>query len=279
MKIRHRIVFNKKSISLEFLNFLKERKVKFSDDGTDLIVVYIFEEDEWKNELFQFLQKEEIPSITECIYSKAEMEKASWFSIRSKFRWEYPQPEDCFNFVNITYDSMNYCNICGYGLKQKEEFRINKSPKWGKRNFLMLNWVEDELFISNKARDIMDNDGIKGYKVYDVINHRTNKPIENINQIYIEEVIQPGLINEEQSIEEVLRCKKCGSVKYIYTGRGFTYKKDIFEGLNTDIVKTTEMFGGGLICARRIFISRNFYKLLISNSLDKDLVFEPITIV
>lgn len=279
MKVRHRIVFNKESISLEFLNFLREKKAKFSDDGTNLVVVYLIEEDEWKDELYQFLKKEHTPSKIESIYSKEEMEKANWYRVRSKFRWEYPQPEDCSNYVYITYDSTNYCDVCGYGLRQKADFRIKKNPKWGKRNFLMLNWVEDELFISNKAKEIISNSDIKGYKIYDVINNKTYKPIDDIQQIYIDEVLQPGLINEEQSIKEVLRCHKCGYVKYIYTGRGFTYKKDVFEGLNVDIVKSSEMFGDGLMCARLIFISKNLYKLLISNSLDKDLVFEPIAIV
>lgn len=282
MKIRHRICFNKKSISSEFLNFLKEKKAKFSEvktDLADLVVVYLIEEDEWKDELKQFLQKDEIISIPESIYSKAEMEKASWFRIRSKFRWEYPQPEDCSNYIHITYDSTNYCESCGYGSRQKEEFRIKKNPKWGKRNFLMLNWVEDELFISNKSKEIIRNADIKGYKIYDVINHRTDKPLDDINQIYIEEVLQSGLVNEEQSIKEIIKCHKCGSVKYIYTGRGFTYKKDVFEDLNVDIVKSYEMFGDGLMCARLVFISKNLYKLLTLNSLDKDLVFEPIAIV
>lgn len=207
------------------------------------------------------------------------MEKATWFSVRSKYRWEYPQPEDYFNYIHITYDSMNYCDSCGYGARQKGEFRIKKNPKWGKRNFLMLNWVEDELFISNKVKEIIGNTDIRGCKIYDVINHKTNKPADDIHQIYIEGLLQPGLINEEQSIKEVLRCHKCGSVKYIYTGRGFTYKKDIFEGLNTNIIKSYEMFGCGHMCARLMFISKKLYNLLTSNSLDKDLEFEPINVV
>jgi len=121
MKIRHRIAFNKRRISPKFLNFLREKKAKFYDDGTDIVVVYLIEEDEWKNELIKFLRKDGIPSIPECIYTKAEMENASWYRIRSKFRWEYPQPEDCFDYRHITYDSTNYCECCGHGLKQKAQ--------------------------------------------------------------------------------------------------------------------------------------------------------------
>jgi len=83
-----------------------------------------------------------------------------------------------------------------------------------------------------------------------------------LGQLYPDgDILQPGLINEEQSIEEVLKCRKCGSVKYIYTGRGFTYKKNVFEGLNVDIIKSSEMFGPGLICDRLIFISKKCINL------------------
>jgi len=40
------------------LNFLREKKAKFYDDGTDIVVVYLIEEDEWKNELIRFLNGE-----------------------------------------------------------------------------------------------------------------------------------------------------------------------------------------------------------------------------
>lgn len=68
-------------------------------------------------------------------------------------------------------------------------------------------------------------------------------------------------------------------MKYIYTGRGFTYKKEAFEGLKSDIVKTFETFGAGRMCARTVFISKEFYKLLVINKWDKDLAFEPIALV
>ena len=51
MRIRHRLVFNKRRISIDFMNFLELRNAVFSDDGSDLIVVYIYEEDEFNNRM------------------------------------------------------------------------------------------------------------------------------------------------------------------------------------------------------------------------------------
>lgn len=279
MKIRHRLVFDKKSINPGFLNFLESKNAVFSDAGKDMVVVYIFEKEEWKDDLYDFMRKEKTTSIVESVYSKQEYEQATWLSIRSKFRWEYPQPEDASDYINITYDSRNYCSSCGCGLKQKEEFRVNKTPKWGKRNFLMLNWVYDELFISSMAKDIIQNTALKGYQVFDVINHRKRIPIDNMYQLYVEGILPSGLTNKEQSVKEYRNCRTCGSEKYIGSGRGLTFRKEIFEGINTDLIRTSETFGEGLICSRKILVSKAFYTTIKNNKIDRDLVFEPIQLI
>lgn len=276
MKIRHRLVFDKNRISTKFMDFLKEHKESILEDESDLVVAYIFEEDEWKDEFLNFLKKEEVSTMVDCIYSKEEIKKSTWFTIRPKYRWEYPQPEEYSGYMSTTYDDSGFCNECGCDLRQREEFRVKKIPKWGKRNFLMLNWVEDELFVSDKVVETINESGIRGYQIYDVLNYKNNKLIENMKQIHVNEIIEPALVNIQQSVKEVIKCKKCGSVKYIGSGRGLTFSKDVFEKIDTDIVKSSETFGDGHMCARLIIISKNIYNLIVSNSLDKDVEFEPI---
>ena len=247
MKVRHRIVFNNKGISAEFLSYLKAKDARFDDDGTDLVVAYLYEEDEWRESLYWFLRKEGVPTLVEPVYSNEELESASWFKIRSKYRWEYPQPEDNMSYKNTTYDSSHYCNNCGCGLKQKREFRVNKNPQWGKRNFLMLNWIEDELFINNVVKDKLEQANSKGYELCDVINDKKNIPVINMKQMIVRKILKPGFDKVNESVREIITCKKCGCIKYIYSGRGLAYKKDVFEGIDDDIVKSTEIFGAGHI--------------------------------
>jgi hypothetical protein len=256
--------------------FLKEHKASILGDETDLVVAYIFEEDAWKDEFFTFLKKERVSSMVDCFYSKEEIRKSAWFTIRPKYRWEYPQPEVSSGYKNTTYCSSNFCIGCGCGLRQKEEFIVKKIPKWGKRNFLMLNWIEDELFVSEKVVETFKENGIKGYQIYDVLNSKNNKPIENIKQVYVKESLEPALVNLQQSVKEVIKCNKCGSIKYIGSGKGLTFKNDVFEKLDTDIIKSAEKFGDGHMCARLIIISKKAHDLLVSNSLDKDVKLEPI---
>lgn len=279
MKIRHRIAYNKDLVSKKFIEFLKEKNAKFEKTNSYIGVAYLCEEDEWKDDLYRVLQKEKVTSLIDIIYTKEEFEKAQWYSMRSKFRFEYPQPEDAFDYRNQTYDNSRYCSSCGCGLRQVEGFRINKAPKWGKRHFLMLNWIEDELFIDTIAQEYIISEKITGLEILDVINNKKNTTFEDIHQIYIENVLDPSLVNMELSVKEVLNCRSCGKVKYIYSGRGLSFKKDTFQGLDHDIVKSFETFGSGHMCARIIIVSKKFYQVLKKNKLDKDLEFEPITLI
>ncbi|WP_054750468.1 hypothetical protein, partial [Ruminiclostridium josui] len=251
---------------------------KFEDTNSFIGVAYIFEDDEWIDELYSYYQKEKITPIIDAIYTKEEYEKAQWYSILSKFRFEYPQPEDDSAYKGITYNNSKFCSSCGCGLVQKDSFRIVKAPKWGKRHFLMLNWVEDELFISSFAKDLLVRNSISGLRFLDVINHKKNIPFDDIYQIYIENELEPGLLELKQSVKEVRNCSICGKAKYIYSGKGLTFRKEIFSNINSDIVRTHESFGDGHICARKIIISKKLYQLIKNSNLGKDLDFEPIVL-
>lgn len=51
MKIRHRIAFNKEKVSKTFIDFLKDKKAKFEKTSSYIGVAYIFEDDDYLNEL------------------------------------------------------------------------------------------------------------------------------------------------------------------------------------------------------------------------------------
>ncbi len=277
MQIRHRIVYSKNSVSKRFIRFLEDRNATIEDHGSGLIIAYIEEDEKWKSELFQHLDNEGKSSMIELIFTKQEMEESEWFTIRSKFRWEYPQPEE--SYMELTYDLKQYCSSCGSGSKQKDYFRVKKETKWGQRNFLMLNWVEDELFISDKMSNILKTEELRGYSILDVYQSKKEIPLQHIKQLCVQRILQPGLINLEESVDTTLRCRECGSVRYICTGRQLAFEKEVFQDANLDIMKTAEVFGSGLICARKIIISKKFYEVLRDNKLARGLEIEPIKLV
>ena len=279
MKIRHRIIIDRENVSGAFISFLKDKNAIFDKSTSVLAVVYIYEEDAWKDELYKFYQSELTTPITDVIYSKEEYDNAEWLSIRSKFRFEYPQPEEDSEYIYLTYNSSKYCTSCGSELEQRESFRVNKSPKWAKRHFLMLNWIDDELFLDSCAKECISSNAVSGLKFLNVINHKKNSIFEDFYQIYVEHELEPGMINLEESVKEYRNCVSCGGIKYIYSGKGLTFRKDIFEDVTYDIIKTKEAFGEGLCCDKKIVISKKLYQVIKDNGLDKGLEFEPIQLV
>lgn len=279
MRIRHRYTFRADNKSnREIINFLDKRKIKYRvTSGIPILIFKIYEDEENWCSIDKLMRKHEYNPISECVYTKKELDNAAWLRIRSKYRWEYPQPED--EYKSITYDDSEFCNKCGCGLTQKSNFKVKKSPSWGKKNFLMLNWIEDELFVSGRTAEVLENSELKGFNLLDVLYSKKNIPIDNMKQILVKEILKPGMIIGDEYIEKEIVCNQCNCNKFISRSRGIYYKKDVFKEIDVDIIKSDEMFGDGYAAQRDIIVSNAFYKLVIENGLDKSLAFEPINLI
>ncbi len=275
MKIKHHYTFRDDEV--EITEFLRNKNIKFKESRRT-ITTEICEDDIYWDNIKTLMAQYNIPNIVDIIYSNDEIQNASWFDIRSKWRWEYPQPDSASEYEHATYSNDGYCEKCGSGLVQKDYFRIRKEPQWGKRSFLMLNWIEDELFVNNEVTTALAKCHINGYELYDVKNKKDNKTVENIKQMYVKEIINPGLLKINDTIRREITCPLCGTKKYIINGKGFVYKKECFQDVSVDIAKSSEFFGDGCLCARAILVSKKFYNAIKDSSLDKDLIFIPLTL-
>ena len=103
--------------------------------------------------------------------------------------------------------------------------------------------------------------------------------LEDTYQMIIHNRLNPGLITERRSIDDIYVCAECGVPKYHPTGMGMlAFKKEIFEGA-PDVVKTAEIFGWGHAAPTEIIVSQKVYQTITKNRLDRSLVFEPIELV
>ncbi|MFB7138923.1 hypothetical protein ACFCYN_04585 [Gottfriedia sp. NPDC056225] len=143
----------------------------------------------------------------------------------------------------------------------------------------MLNWIEDELFISSKAKDKLQKSTLKGIHFCDVKRAKDNEIFEDVYQLHIKEQLSPGMIEDNEPIAITILCHKCGGTKFIHSGKGFKYHNSVIENVDVDIIKSSEAFGDGHMCARIIFVSQDFYQFLKKNKLDRNLEFEPILLV
>ena len=242
-------------------------------------IVTIFELSETNihfHSVYEYLLKHNIKPISiEVSFSRKEIEEAEWLSVRSTWRPGYPQPQYDMQYRNTTYDSSEFCEECGNGLLQRDNFTLKKEPDWGTRNFFMANWVQDELFASDKAVSILQDSGVRGFSYNDVLDP-SRRIMRNVKQIYIMNYLSKGL--HYNSIRKEILCPKCNSKKYFLRPGFIEYDKKVFSNVEFDILKTKEKFGE-ITCISLIIITQKLYKTFCEHKLDRGLAFTPIKLI
>ena len=278
MRIRHRYGFSTED--RQIIRFLKRHDIPFQQDELTITIV-IFEDDDKFTSINEFFEKKDVVDVVEAVYDKSELEAADWLTIKSGWWSQYPQPEEAMGYMFTTYDASMYCPgingeySCGKGLVQKKPFVIKKRPNWGPRNFMMLNWVPDELFVSAKAATILRESKLRGFSLWDVLG-KSQKPYDSVKQLKVENCIPKSVI--QTSIKERFVCPNCGFEKFIPVVGPMKFNKSAFTNIDYDIVKTEDKFGD-VGCDSMILVSHSFYDTIVKNKIGKGLVFEPVEIV
>ena len=245
--------------------------------GEILSAVDISENDPHWEELSRLIKLENNTYLSEKKFSKKELWEAERLIMRSQWHYDYPQPEN--RYTELTYSKEQSCSNCGVGLVQQDSFRFKRTPKWGRRNFCLTNWVYDEFFVSPKAKELLESSNLKGSSFLNVLNKSGNEVLADIYQMQIPYILQEALETSSDGIKKISKCPLCGKRKFLGNGRGqYILRKEAF--LNApDFVKSAEQFGSGLIASRLILVSHGAYKLIVENKLDSSLVFEPIRLI
>lgn len=277
MEINRHICFRAKE-QPQFVSFLEANRIKY-EAGDIISTVDICESAPCWEEVSVYLERYNISSLASTVFSLEELETAQWLRIRSQWRCGYPQPESKFGYQEVTYTSKNYCSACGAGLKQVDAFRLKADPKWGKRHFMMLNWVEDELFVSDEAKEILEHEKVAGISFLKVKNKTGKEFRTNCHQISVHNTLNEGLLPADSAIRDIQICSQCGAHMYQPSGIGImAYRKEVFDNAS-DVVKSGELFGWGHYSARYIYISQRIYQIIKNNALDRNLSFEPLLLL
>jgi len=259
MDVRHRISFQHSDVAA--FNFfsklgLKKTEIRMKTDKSTIFD--IGENDKRWSDISKFLQ--EHPHIYDfqhrTEYTKAELDAADFYEIGILWEFEYPQPDDDFEYTSITYDSSNYCKKCGAGLKQIEPFSIKKSPKWGKRNIVQLFWIHDEYFVSGSLKSKIEAES-------EILNFRSvnkykkkgeSEPFDDIFQIDIAQTVDLHMPKDSAHSH----CAVCNRKKYVPITRDFFHRpqKDDFT-----IAHSLQTFGSGYSAYHAVLISKDIYNL------------------
>lgn len=247
--------------------------------SSPIVVFDILESSPHWPEIQRMVEAPNITALTDTIFSKQELSSASWLQMRSKWNNGYPQPEDAFRYQDITYAPNSYCPVCNSGLRQVAPFRLRATPKWGKRHFMSLNWVPDELFVDDIARNILDDKQYTGIHFSEVHNKSGTVTLPGVFQLCVEAITQPGFIEGRDDLHEVTVCSVCGRKRMHPNGRGMhAFCTEAFENM-PDVCKSMEYFGWGHGSDRLIFVRQSVYRTIMDNHIGNSLVFEPILLV
>ena len=151
--------------------------------------------------------------MVETSFSKAELGQARFLAMYPLAHHGYPQPEDDFEFMSVTYDPDLYCKSCCVGLRQRAPFLMRNEPRWGKKSILQLNWVFDEYFTKPDAWEKVFKPA--GISCRPVLHARSKKILETVVQLQITKSAELYL-----SAVPFELCKTCGSKKFARVTRG-----------------------------------------------------------
>jgi len=215
------------------------------------------------------------------------MALTAWFVASATGQFGYPQPVD--EYESLTYS--DGCLRCGISGEQRAPFRFLSEPKARHSDFLQLNWLFDELFVTPSVRDELQQSALTGFDFLPALRHRTGEPLQGRVQLRIQTILPPALDpstlqpvtcrphNEEwtessQRFEDAARA--AGSMRYPpdhpYCGRVKYHRPpstlpnvaaSAFEGA-PDIAKSNEWFGSGGAAHRLIICSERFVELVKS---------------
>ncbi|MBR3815314.1 MAG: hypothetical protein IKJ27_01160 [Clostridia bacterium] len=262
----------------ELIDYLNANGIFYEPVSIGSTVLDILESSPHWNYISKIVEHKKLPYSSETFFTKEELNNAEWLRIRSKWRFGYPQPELTFIKDGTTYCYDNKCSECGSGEVQREPFKIKKVPKWGKRFFGELNWIGDELFVNDKAKEALLENGIKGISFMDVLSKNGKEVLPDIHQLVIPNTLDGGLMAGCRAISESQLCSKCRVTKYLSSGIGMLhFKKEVFEN-QPDIVKTGEIFGSMHYAAKLIIVRQKVYKMIVDNKMERGLVFSPIVL-
>jgi len=198
-----------------------------------------------------------------AVFSKEEILKADYCIVTGGYDGGYPMPDDGFGYVELTYDTKDYCSHCGIGLVQKDAFRLKKAPK---HKIFGLTWVWDELFVQlDIYRNIFEPLGIK---CREVKLFKGDKVIPNIVQLVIPNTDETLDLHEYSS----QTCPVCGGIRYGIKAQGF---HPIQQHPLSHLYRSKEYFGDGAAADRKIFISGELRDILIKEKIMRYYWFEP----
>lgn len=210
------------------------------------------------------------------VYSKKEIESAELLYAIQNAYCGYPQPDDDFGYIKVSYDLNSGCPNCSHGLLQNRPLRTLK-PKMGSNDIAALHW-EYEFIITSRLKNIIEQEGLTGCEFWPVIDHRKNIDRDDVYQLYIAGRMPPMSIETYFTIEDLRKpCILCGRSKSIIAKGQKVYDRATLGDIK-DFNRTQEWLGGGYSVHQVPIVSKRVYDVFNKNKI-RGVRFEPVKII
>jgi len=186
-------------------------------------------------------------------FSAGELDGASWLELVADWHRGYPQPENDFGYLQVTFDDA--CRVCDVGRRQVEAFQLKGEPKWGRRNVLQLNWVFDEFFVTPELWSLVfEPIGVTARPVVD----RKGSVLQTVVQLVVDAEVD---VDTDGLACHV--CDVCGQVKFPVTTRGFSPEpRDL--SVSAPLARSRQWFGSGAQASREVVVSQELRRALVA---------------
>ncbi|MEL6942329.1 MAG: hypothetical protein AAFO82_06645 [Bacteroidota bacterium] len=262
MKILHRISVNidleKKTILSKFGINLEEGFRTFSIDEND---------PKW-NLIERHILEWQAGNYIETKFSKSELEQANYYKLDPSWHHSYPMPSHNYEYLGKTFEIINF----EYKVvsNQITNFEITSEPKWGKNDFLQLNWVFDVFFVKSEVWEkyLLP----MNIQCMPVLDYRTKKELKSIVQILPQgktKISDTTVLNKNITINGNMD-------RYDPPSKGFFPSIEIPDK-NWHFFSSKEYFGNGYSTFNSTFCSKEFYNIIKKYNL-KGIDFRPVTI-
>ncbi len=293
MRTQHRYLVYKKNNKL--LRTLSELSVKcklldkYIGESTHIYALEfsLYEDNSRFSIIKQEVDKFGLVAQIGSIFDIDDYAKANWFWV-SVGEYQYPQPEDNFDYQKRSFNLDSYCEVCGIGKVQKAPIRLRTLPKQPKNDFWGIHWEHDIIFVRERAKRILENIGASGISFSKPVLHKNDHQIEDLFQLNIQTILEPGFNNyntqelhcnagNEENSQRELNADTiyCGRAKYHFPMiGGLNFNETIFDE-QSDIVKTSEYFGSGASAFRLPIFSKKL-KTILEKEKIRGIGFTPI---
>jgi hypothetical protein len=197
-------------------------------------------------------------------FSDEERKRAPFLEMGAWYHG-YPQPQDYkpvaasaidkLPYLRGTYDSSEACQNCWTGRKQIAPFRMKKSPAWGRRSILQLEWEREEFFVKPDVYESIFRPFGIGFRP--VLLHKTGAELDTVVQLVIDAIVEVQV----RGIPLERICSACGEKDYHHITRGFPPSP---EHAKPAVFKSRQVFNG---YRRRVYVSNGLYRKIVDAKL------------